>query len=423
MTSIRSIFGEWSGNVRSTPTPKDCLRTVKVSRAPAPWRFRTMPSKTWIRCLWPSITLKCTRTVSPALNRGMSSRNWARSSVSITLLIGRRPSRPPRNASASLSGSVERDAARRPVRGEDRADQIFARHEAPPPRVAGGTAVVAHHQVVALGDASHRAARRDVGEAQRLAVSAVGPDVGLIQLPAVDVDEAFPLRPDVAGQSDQPLDEGPFRPALLPCQLGRLEDHDLAPLGIAEVVDEPVRQHAVGGARLAALGRTRAVEGRLHRRGRDSIGIHDPCLDRQDDRDRAGDRDHPVDPDAPPVREVREEAVDRVAGLRLRLTWRSRPVALHVVAGALLGITKDLIGVTQLAPGAVLVPALERGAPVGSLELLGGSVRTHAEDGVMVAHKRLRPRLCSRRHASIFPWSPDRSTSGTRQPRNSGGRV
>jgi hypothetical protein len=27
---MRSIFGECSGNVRSTPTPKDCLRTVKA---------------------------------------------------------------------------------------------------------------------------------------------------------------------------------------------------------------------------------------------------------------------------------------------------------------------------------------------------------------------------------------------------------
>ena len=45
----RSIFGEWSGNVRSTPTPNDCLRTVKVSRAPLPWRAMTMPSKTWVR--------------------------------------------------------------------------------------------------------------------------------------------------------------------------------------------------------------------------------------------------------------------------------------------------------------------------------------------------------------------------------------
>ena len=38
---MRSIFGECTGNVRSTPTPNDCLRTVKVSRAPWPWRLIT----------------------------------------------------------------------------------------------------------------------------------------------------------------------------------------------------------------------------------------------------------------------------------------------------------------------------------------------------------------------------------------------
>src|SRR4029078_9581793 len=32
-------------------------------------------------------------------------------------------------------------------------------------------------------------------------------------------------------------------------------------------------------------------------------------------------------------------------------------------------------------------------------------------------------RLCSRRQPSIRPWSPESSTSGTPQPRNSDGRV
>ena len=86
-TSMFSIFGEWSGNVRSTPTPNDCLRTVKVSRTPAPWRLITIPSKTWTRRRWPSITWKCTRTVSPALNCGRSPRaigraRWSRSHCS-----------------------------------------------------------------------------------------------------------------------------------------------------------------------------------------------------------------------------------------------------------------------------------------------------------------------------------------------------
>ena len=76
MTSIFSIFGEWSGNVRSTPTPDESRRTVNVSRAPEPWRLMTIPSKTWTRRRVPSITWKWTRTESPALKRGMPSRSW-----------------------------------------------------------------------------------------------------------------------------------------------------------------------------------------------------------------------------------------------------------------------------------------------------------------------------------------------------------
>src|SRR5438105_1839433 len=86
-TSIFSIFGECSGNVRSTPTPNDCLRTVNVSRTPLPWRLITIPSKTWTRRRWPSITWKWTRTVSPALKRG-TWRSWARSMESMILLRG-----------------------------------------------------------------------------------------------------------------------------------------------------------------------------------------------------------------------------------------------------------------------------------------------------------------------------------------------
>ena len=63
-----------------TPTPNEFFRTVNVSRAPAPCRLITMPSNTWIRDRVPSITRKCTRTVSPALKSG-TSRRW-RSSMS-----------------------------------------------------------------------------------------------------------------------------------------------------------------------------------------------------------------------------------------------------------------------------------------------------------------------------------------------------
>src|SRR4051812_42480485 len=80
---MRSILGECSGNVRSTPTPNDCLRTVKVSRAPEPWRLMTIPSNTWVRLRVPSTTWKCTRTRSPAWKTG-TRRGWARSMLSMT---------------------------------------------------------------------------------------------------------------------------------------------------------------------------------------------------------------------------------------------------------------------------------------------------------------------------------------------------
>ena len=67
---MRSIFGECSGNMRSTPTPKDCLRTVNVSRAPWPWRLITTPSKTWTRRRVPSMTWKWTFTRSPGAKLG-----------------------------------------------------------------------------------------------------------------------------------------------------------------------------------------------------------------------------------------------------------------------------------------------------------------------------------------------------------------
>src|SRR3954454_6627423 len=86
-TSIFSILGECTGNVRSTPTPKDCLRTVKVSRTPSPWRLMTTPSKTCVRRRVPSMTWKWTFTRSPAWKRG-TRRSCVRSRESITVLMG-----------------------------------------------------------------------------------------------------------------------------------------------------------------------------------------------------------------------------------------------------------------------------------------------------------------------------------------------
>src|SRR5271154_7594013 len=72
--------------MRSTPTPKDCLRTVNVSRAPWPWRLMTTPSNTCTRLRAPSITWKWTLTRSPGAKLG-TRRNCARSMDAMTLLM------------------------------------------------------------------------------------------------------------------------------------------------------------------------------------------------------------------------------------------------------------------------------------------------------------------------------------------------
>src|SRR5688500_6641837 len=85
---MRSMEGEWRGKTRSTPTPPETLRTVKVSRMPPPLRAITTPWKTWMRSLLPSTTLTCTRTVSPARNSGTPSlRNGASIAVNASMGI------------------------------------------------------------------------------------------------------------------------------------------------------------------------------------------------------------------------------------------------------------------------------------------------------------------------------------------------
>src|SRR2546425_9202395 len=63
--------GPCSGKMRSTPTPAETLRTVKVSLIPPPRRAMQMPSNAWRRSFSPSRTRTITRTVSPGSNAGM----------------------------------------------------------------------------------------------------------------------------------------------------------------------------------------------------------------------------------------------------------------------------------------------------------------------------------------------------------------
>src|SRR5258705_9615257 len=62
--------------MRSTPTPYETLRTVKVEPRCPRFRRMTSPSKIWIRALSPSLIFVCTRTVSPTRKAG----TWPRAS-------------------------------------------------------------------------------------------------------------------------------------------------------------------------------------------------------------------------------------------------------------------------------------------------------------------------------------------------------
>ena len=226
------------------------------------------------------------------------------------------------------------------------------------------------------------------------------------------------------------------------------------------MVEEPVREHPVGVARLAAGLGPRAVQRRLHRRRRDPVRVDDEGLDEQHDRDRADDRDDPVDRHPPRVGQAAGQPVDRVA----RVPRRAAAVAARPAPAADRGTgTAARSGVPasrdrrrkRRAPGAVSSSRWgsgrlgERALPqrrcaVGgrtdrrldglrSGRLLGRANALVVRRGrrlpavvrpiVDVAHAVLRARLCSARQLSIRAWFPERSTSGTSQPENSAGRV
>src|SRR4051794_12446523 len=153
-----------------------------------------MPSKTWMRERLPSITRKCTRTVSPALNRG-TSRSWRCSMDSMTLLIWDCRS----NGRRMLADG---DPARRPVRRHDDRADPRARHGAEVARVAGRAPVVAEQEVRAPRHARPR---------ERPRVALVVGHVPLVEAPAVDEDEApaadEPLLHPVSGAGDDALQE------------------------------------------------------------------------------------------------------------------------------------------------------------------------------------------------------------------------
>src|SRR5947209_18221498 len=88
---MRAMIGEWTGKVRSTPTPKLTFRTVNDSRTPAPWRRITAPWNTWMRSRLPSTTRTWTFTVSPGAKWGTSERRAVRSTRSVGFMARQAP--------------------------------------------------------------------------------------------------------------------------------------------------------------------------------------------------------------------------------------------------------------------------------------------------------------------------------------------
>ena len=227
------------------------------------------------------------------------------------------------------------------------------------------------------------------------------------------------------------------------------------------MVEEPVREHPVGEARLAAGRGPGAVQRRLHRRRRDPVRVDDERLDEQHDRDRADDRDDPVDRDPPRVGQAARQPVDRVARVPQRARAGGGGVAARAAAygngycgsvgsaGQPRSSSADgahrrrrrPAGGERTARGASSAPAPVRCRRAGGRAPRRAPAQPAAREGdapssrrgrrlpavlrpvVDVAHAMLRARLCSARQPSIRAWFPERSTSGTSQPRNSAGRV
>ena len=165
---------------------------------------------------------------------------------------------------------------------------------------------------------------------------------------------------------------------------GCLEHDDVPALRITEVVDEPVREHSVRESRLAPRRRARAVERRLHRRGRDAVGIDHPRLDREHDRDRADDRDDPVDGDPEPTRKSSGDAIERVVELLVLFRVGRRGGAAATKTGARggggdrysLGIAsrrasaaEALFGVAHAAPDVLSPPGVDPTVVAGEQNL------------------------------------------------------
>src|SRR6476646_116031 len=203
--------------------------------------------------------------------------------------VSAQPPGSPRKDRNFSRGLEEPDPVGRPVGEEGLADDPAAWDGSPEAAVVARAAVVAHHEVVVGRDRDrlgHGAARP----------AATRPDEGLLRLHPVDDRVAVLDRERVPRPGHDPLDEvgvrllvDRLRAGLVPTRLGaalrvsvdrslgRVEDHDVPDLGVAEVIADSVDEHTLAD-----------VQRRLHRCGGDLVGLDDEGLyqERQANRER-----------------------------------------------------------------------------------------------------------------------------------------
>src|SRR5439155_4606545 len=222
-------------------------------------------------------------------------------------------------------------------------------------------------------------------------------------------------------------------------------DDDVAAGRRSEVEADAARENAVARVAEAAgiRGALRAVQRRLHGGGRDPVRVDDPLLEREHDQDRAGDGEDPVERDPDAARQAGKEAGERIAAVPRDIRLRPGLVGEQLVPPRVpvVAVLRPLPRRARGGPVAfglrfrlrlVVAPAAVRLAgvrlvlrPAAGLLATGVGVvlLVLVAELATVAAPVVAHLTCSRRQASTRAWSPDSSTSGTDQPRNSAGRV
>src|SRR5215210_7482547 len=153
-----------------------------------------------------------------------------------------------------------------PEAQRDLSDEVLLRDGAEEARVVGVCPVVSHDEDVVLGH-DHRSEGVDAGSFAGGGAFSCG-DVGLVWRFAVNQQSAFLYRDLISRQPDDP-----FYDLFVLFLVDAFEDHEVALLGVDEVVDKLIRQYAVSRLQRRGHALTRDVH-RLRNKGTDKTEDH-----------------------------------------------------------------------------------------------------------------------------------------------------